>query len=96
MSLIENGWYQFMESLNSFWIRLVNRADGFIQRHQSDFQPITLDEFKYPIIVYCLHVIGITLIFMCEIIWFHIQERWRRFYNRCKQFVVRNIRKVFT
>lgn len=94
MSLIENGWLRFIESYDTFMFHLKTRADVFSHRHEDDFQPITLDEFRYPIMLYCLHVIGITLIFIGEIIWFHLHRKWCQFYRQRRQMIIDNIMRT--
>lgn len=82
----ENGLLKFIDDLESFWLQLSGSVKNFGQRHQLDFEPITLNEFYYPLIIYICHLMGIALIFILEIIWFRAQSRRQRFYIRMKDF----------
>lgn len=77
-SLIENGWFRFIGALETFWIQLKLRTDTFIHKHEFDFQPITLDEFYYPLLFYFVFMIGTTVIFICEILWNRIRRNCYR------------------
>lgn len=76
--IMENGWLQFIDLQEKFWFKLTGIAESIGQRHQLEFEPITLDEFYYPLIVLFCHLTIVTMIFIGEIIRFRVQNLWRR------------------
>lgn len=65
-SIMENGWFQFIENLESVWSQYLKGVNDIVEGdgHQLDFEPITMQEFYDPLIVCLCHLIGATLIFI--------------------------------
>lgn len=89
-SIMENGWLQFVNMLEKFGFQLTGLADNIGQRHQFEFEPITLDEFYYPLIVLFCHLAFVTMILIGEIILVRIQRRWRNFYRYHMRLLIEN------
>lgn len=94
ISIIENGLHQFINSMEIFYRQLYSGAATNGKRHQFDFEPITFDEFYYVLITYFKHLIGILLVFVCEVTWFHIQKCWRNFHERRTQITNEILREI--
>lgn len=82
----ENGLFKFIDNLESFWLQLSTGVKNVGMRHEIEFEPITLNEFYYPLVIYFCHLMGIALIFILEIIWFRFQSRRQRFHIQLKNF----------
>lgn len=77
-SLVENGIFQFFDSLKLFWIQTWGRSDTRIDRYKDQFEyaDISLKEFRIISITYVCLLVGIIIIFIIEFIWPHIQRRF--------------------
>lgn len=84
-SLMENGWFQFVDALERFCYQIFGSVKLIQERHEFDFEPISLYEFYYPLFIYSCHLARISLVFVLEVIWFRVQGRCRRLYSRCKR-----------
>lgn len=90
---LENGLFQFYNSLELFWFNIW----GFVittalDRHEFKFEPIQLSEFYYPLLIYFLTLLAITLLFLLEMICAKCQKRLAHFYSRIVT-AAKNIRK---
>lgn len=81
---MENGLFEFMVNVDRYWNRMLNLSDTFEKRHAFEFEPITLEEFYYPLIVYLCHLSIAILVFICEIFW----QRFQQIYNQSEQLLV--------
>lgn len=96
LSMVENGWYKFVEMMDTFWYDIRSKGENFRHRHQLDFKPITLEDFHYPLIIYLCLMGCYFLIFVLEIIWVKIRGPWNQCFNRCwENFLCRKIKNPF-
>lgn len=80
-SMTENGLFQFVDSLGKFHINLWNKADidGYLPKY--DFKPITLNDFRHPLIIICTLLISNSVISTIEIAWFYISRTFNGYYQ---------------
>lgn len=91
-SLTENASLELIEMWEFFWMQLLN---GIHVNEQFSFEPITFKQFQLFLIITGCQLIAFALIFVCEIIWFHIQHfEFRTVYNRCKNRLIMSARSL--
>lgn len=90
--LKENGWFKFIDGFQAFWNQFTPGVKTFANKYQLHFEPITLNEFSYPMTLFLGHIIVFTLIFIGEIMWYRIRGRCWRLYKKYKQKVNNSIK----
>lgn len=70
--LTENGLFKFLGSFKEFSIRVQGGANADDKEEQLEFQPITVSEFDYVLTMMFILSMSVCVIFLVEIIWFHI------------------------
>lgn len=91
-SLMENALFELVEMWENFWMQLSN---GINVEEQFSVGPITFEQFRYLLLVPACFWTSYTLVFVCEIIWFHIQRiGCRTIFNRCKNRLIMTVRSV--
>lgn len=81
MSFTENGLLQFALSMAKYSIQLWSRTHLKQNNNQSEFSPITMKEFQNTLIEHFSHLGTFFLIFVLEIIWYYIKQRWNQGWN---------------
>lgn len=80
----ENGLHHFFESFLTFWLRVW----GENNEEDSEYKPVTFDEFYYFMLLLFWFLFFTFTVFICEILWFHTQRRYQRFLNQWNQLII--------
>lgn len=91
-SLMENGFFQFVENFVTFRIQLRSRTVSNEIRSPFNFQTITIEGFYSALLMYILHVVVNMLILLCEIAWYQISSRLSHYFHRHIQNILRDFR----
>lgn len=97
--MIENGVYGFVQNLQKFLFDLSNQVqvDG-LEKYFDDGQIGFSDLYMYmhysAVYGFSHYFISLFVVFLCELIWFRVEQYYRQMFNHLKQVVKQFIEHV--